>query len=265
MLVFVIPLKSQKVSNSWNLVSTLFERCVKSVCNQTSNDFRVIVVCNEKPSIDFSHPHLTYLEVDFPLPAANVEARDLDKGRKILTGLVYAGHFNPSHTMVVDADDCVSMRLAELVNQNPQCNGWFLSRGYVYQDGSKLIYLRRWGFEQRCGTCNIVRYDLNELPKSLEQEYPTLYKYYGNHKHVAKTMIKKGFPLEELPFEGAVYTVENGENIYHSSFKKLQSFNKSKNRSGILYRIRDLLDYRILNRQIRKEFGLYNIDDRLID
>src|SRR5689334_19347682 len=104
MLVFVIPLKSPQVSKSWERVSKLFERCIKSVCNQTSTDFHAVVVCNEKPKIEFTHPNITYLTVDFPNPNEKtlVSQGDTDKGRKILKGLIYAQEFSPTHTMAVD-------------------------------------------------------------------------------------------------------------------------------------------------------------------
>ena len=76
MLVFIIPLKSRQVAKSWNLVSQQLERTVKSACNQTDSDFKVIVVCNEKPDISFHHPHLEYLEVDFPPLGADITRKD---------------------------------------------------------------------------------------------------------------------------------------------------------------------------------------------
>jgi len=45
--------------------------------------------------------------------------------------------------MPVDADDCLSKHLAEFVNRNSHCNGWFINKGYEYQEGSRLIYLRQ--------------------------------------------------------------------------------------------------------------------------
>lgn len=38
MLVFVMQVKSKEITNSWDILSKLVERCVKSACNQTSND-----------------------------------------------------------------------------------------------------------------------------------------------------------------------------------------------------------------------------------
>src|SRR2546426_10364999 len=102
MLVFVVPLKSARISRDWSLTSRLFERCLRAICNQSSPNFRVVVVCNERPITDFHHPHVHYLEVDFPppFPDPNEEAtsgyelarskdiarKNADKARKIQAG-----------------------------------------------------------------------------------------------------------------------------------------------------------------------------------
>lgn len=82
MLVFVIPIKSPKVATSWSGVCQLFERTLRSVCNQTSSDFRVVVVCNEIPQIEFNHSSVEYLKVDFPVPKLTYGAKGNDKAKK---------------------------------------------------------------------------------------------------------------------------------------------------------------------------------------
>lgn len=224
MLVFIIPLKSPKISNSWSHVSRLFERCVRSVCNQTSPDFRCLVVCNEKPDIKFSHPHIEYLEVDLPVikldpkqiyktPRRYCEERNKDKERKILMGMVHARKFEPSYVMPVDADDCVSKRLAEFVNHNSQCNGWFISDGYQYSEGSRRVYLRKGDFNVKCGSCNILRYDLLHFPKNINYDRPR--RILPGHHDIKKFMRRQETPLEPLPFPGAIYVTEHGENNYY--------------------------------------------------
>ncbi len=129
MLVFVVPIKTPQASKSWERVSQLFERCAISLCNQTSQNYTVIVVCNEQPRIEFHHPNITYIEVDFGV--ANepdpISIGHTDKGRKILRRLIHAQEFSPSHTMAVDADDCVSKHLAEFVDKNQNSYGWFIT------------------------------------------------------------------------------------------------------------------------------------------
>lgn len=246
MLVFVVPLKSRKVSQSWERVCQLFERSIKSICNQTSPDFRVIVVCNDQPEITFTHPHITYLEVDFPPPkeSSPIVNGDTDKGRKILAGVNYARQLAPSHTMFVDADDCVSKHLAEFVNKHSTSNGWFINKGYKYREGSKFIYLKNQEFHHLSGSCNIIKYELNDLPENPEYDRGCgYYKFYIFHKRISSILAEKGTPIAPLPFAGAVYVLENGENL--SANKYQPSFN--------------WLNCRILTPATKDEFGLYKL------
>ena len=59
-----------------------------------------------------------------------------------MTGLAYAQNYQPSHIMIVDADDCVNKRLAEFVEKNPNKNGWFINKGYLYTEGNKFLFKR---------------------------------------------------------------------------------------------------------------------------
>ncbi|MBW4688737.1 MAG: glycosyltransferase family 2 protein [Komarekiella atlantica HA4396-MV6] len=260
MLVFIVPVKSKYVSTSWETVSKLFERCVKSICNQTINDFRVIVVCNEKPEIEFSHPHITYIEHNFELQGKDWKSKQLDKLSKFTTGLIYARQLNPSHVMCVDADDCVSKYLAEFVNSKPQANGWFIKKGYIYNEGSKLIRVMRKGFDQYCGTSNIIRYDLYNVPEMVSAIYDKEYTQYifnsYRHRDITSTLAKKGTPLEPLPFPGAVY-IKNGENVYFGVANK----NKALPLKSRLLRMKALLDYRWLVQSTHEEFSLYKINN----
>jgi hypothetical protein len=127
-----------------------------------SSKFRVIVVCHEKPDIEFIHPHVTYVEVEFPKPerSDDVETLDKDKYRKLLAGLFYSRKINLSHIMFVDADDCVSKHLAEFVSQHLEHNGWYTDKGYQYNEQSKILKIRNRNFHLRTGTSHIVKFDL---------------------------------------------------------------------------------------------------------
>lgn len=247
MLVFVVPLKSPKASKSWQIVTQLFERCARSLCNQTSPNYRVIVVCNQRPRLEFYHPNIRYIEVDFPPPNESdpISIGHTDKGRKILKGLLHAQEFSPSHTMAVDADDCVSKHLAEFVHKNQNCHGWFINQGYKYQNGSDIIYIKRRNFYKMCGTCNIIKYDLNQIPENCEYNRGYgYYKFYIDHEKVRETLTQKGTPIKPLPFPGAVYIVATSENLYYGSTKL--TFN--------------ILNRKLLNQSIQEEFGLYPLN-----
>ncbi|MBD2359863.1 glycosyltransferase family 2 protein [Anabaena minutissima FACHB-250] len=258
MLVFVIPLKSQYISQSWARVCKLFERTIKSTCNQTTDEFRVIVVCNEKPNIEFTHKNIIYIERDFVLPSLDWQGKNIDRTRKLITGLTYARDLKASHIMCVDADDCISKHLAKFVNSYPEANGWVIQKGYSYTEGNKIIRFMRKGFDQYCGTSNIVRYDLYDVPEILDEiteaKYvESIFNYY-RHREITKTLAKKGTPLEPLPFAGAIYT-KNGQNNY----LQVEDRNKKINIKSRLMRIKALLDYRWITKSIRGEFKLYDI------
>jgi len=254
MIVFIIPLKSRKVSAHWEKVSQLFERCLKSVCHQTDSDFHVIVVCHEKPEISFQHSNVSYVEADFPPPGSDIRDRRIDKGKKTIIGLRKALEFQPNHAMIVDADDCLSCRVAEFVNKHPNANGWFINQGYVYQEKSPFIYFRKAHFHHWCGTCNIAKFSLWPLPES-DNHYPTqLIDYYSgcNHKHIEKELKKKGTPLQPLPLTGVTYIIGNGENIYQKGFSTIHRSNQDKP----FFMLKELVKFRLLTSAIRREFGI---------
>lgn len=244
MLAFIIPLKSAKVAKDWYNTSALFERCLKSTCNQTSNAFRTIVVCNELPEVTFEHDQVSYVKVDFlpPEKVANRIARGLtDKGRRVLKGIVYAQQFSPTHVMVVDADDCVSNRLAEFVSRYPSHNGWYLNKGWKYQEGASHIYFKHRRFYTMSGTANIVHVKHLDLP--LNPEYNRgygYYKFYIDHQKTKRFMEERDAPMQPLPFPGAVYILATGDNMSGNEDKL--SFN--------------FLSRRNLSRRIQSEFCL---------
>lgn len=257
MLVFIIPVKSPAISPNWSLFSKLFERCIKSVCSQTSSDFKVIVVCNEKPKTSFDSPYIDYVIVDFPPPGSEQVStliglqspKESDKAKKILAGLKYAEKYLPTHTMVVDADDCISRDLAKFVEQNPDGDGWFIQKGYVYKEGKKYIYLNRKNFNHLCGTSIIVK---TKWSKQLIID--------GNFYDHCADSLANGIELEPLPFAGAVYSIENQEN-YRMTAEAVKDLKQNSYRQGINSILKKLAKYRLyfLTNSIRRKFGLYKI------
>lgn len=260
MIVFVVPLMNPKVSNSWQRVLRLFERSIQSICNQTSPDFRVVVVCNQKPNIDFCHPHIIYLEVDFSPNSLDVYAKTMDRGQRVLYGLQWSQRLKPSHVMFVDADDCISNRIAEFVAANHNCEGWVMQQGYMYKEGANWIYdvpSRKKPFNLMCGTSNIIRTDLYELDpvRLLDTEF--MLEYYGKHMYITEYLKQQKTVIKPLPFNGAVYVVENGENYYCTHFSRYMP-------KRLVPKLRTLHNYRPLTSKVRHEFGLYKIADHLM-
>ena len=250
MLTFIVPLQAPQASKNWSLVSALARRCLQSVLQQTNPRFRVILVCNKAPSHLAEHPQLEVLERDFPLPGPIPESRMSDKWFKVRAGLVAARRYAPCHTMIVDADDCVSSRLARHVAEHPDDSGWFFGSGYMHDEGSRLIYLRPAGFDGVCGTSNIVRSELADLPSTDEGSREENHILRGGHTRIRAEMAALGRPLAELPFRGAVYNLATGEN--HTGFS-LAGWRSKK------VFLQKLLRYRLLTPALRREFSLFDI------
>ncbi len=81
----------------------------------------------------------------------------------------------------------------------------------MHSEGANLVY-RRDNFDQYCGTSSIVRCDENNFPSSMivpSFRFDVL--RYG-HKAIAQAMRERGTPPERVPFVGAVYVTDTGEN-----------------------------------------------------
>lgn len=236
MLVFISSLRHPQNSTSYEKIEKLLNRTLNSVCQQTDENFQVIIVCNQVPQQSYSHAKVEFVTANFPPPspvkgtAITREAVLKDKGSKYFLGLLHAQKYHPNHVMFFDADDLVSNRLAQYINAQPNQGGWFINNGYIYGDSLGLIqdFPR---FNEYCGTCNILNFQLLDIPEkypenpSIDWILATAGDYYiqkllGSHHYARSYFETLKAPLAALPFPGAVYVVDNGEN--HSG-KKLWS------------------------------------------
>ena len=263
MLAFITSLRHPKTAKSWNHNLRLLERTLRSVCAQSDGNFRVLVVCNEKPELHFNHPNVEFLPVDLPPPVdsfdqliRNVDAIRNDRGKKYLAALYHLRIANPSHVMFFDADDCVSNRLVETVLAGPPDTSWYVGDGYLYSEGSSLIYRIDGVFNQTCGTCHIFNYRVFDLPEdrtSISDEW--IRQTLGSHKNVEAFLREKSAALQKIPYRGAVYIINTGENQwglggYHDFFKGSRL--PSIVRLGLA-----LPKFRLLTSKVQKEFSLY--------
>lgn len=261
MLTFIIPLRSKESSSNWERVCQLFNRSIRSVCAQTSDAFKVIVVCHEKSLGAFVHPNLEYVFVDFPLPH-NWKEKKADQHRKLMAGLLHfrnlsSQYSQKGHVLLMDADDCVSKNLAKFVESNPHENGWFISQGYVYKDGDWYLFGNRQTFYQWCGTANILRWDAFNYLDSVDDSNADYSHYHLPHPEVPKIMSSRGMPLQPLPFPGAVYIIGHDDNLHleRGTYSNAQAPTKLIQDYGSFLK-KIILNYRILNPFIRNEFGL---------
>lgn len=199
------------MSNDWERVSWLFENSLRSAYQQNDPDIRIIAVCHEIPRLQSSFDErVELISVDFPPPPTPTTRTMQDKWRKIAIGLIRAGTLKPNFVMIMDADDLVSRRLSSYTRRHPAANGWIFSKGYRYQYGSPWIYLDD---RFNCGTNAIVNSRLIRFPTCLEEsEINQCVLLKHGHTTIAHTLAEAGTPLSPLPFPGAIYVHNHGDN-----------------------------------------------------
>jgi hypothetical protein len=232
MLVFITSIRHPDSSSDHRRVERLFETALRSVCAQEDGDFRVVVVCNARPRIDYDDARVDYHVVDFPVPAAGRQAtgRDakaMDKGTKLLSGLLFARRFRPDHVALVDADDLVSRRIAGWVNEHPHAAGWYADAGYTLNHATRRVQ-RRHSMVRYCGTALIVDaaalvglsqaetrgFDETSRQDELVAKVPPSFLRHVlcDHPYTLQYLRNHDLALRPLPFRAIAWVQETGEN-----------------------------------------------------
>ncbi|MEO2075931.1 MAG: glycosyltransferase family A protein [Bacillus sp. (in: firmicutes)] len=223
MIYFGIPLRSKHVSNDWEMVTKLFNRTLRSVYNQTNPSFKIIIASHEIPQLFQKYDdRVEFIQVDIPTPNTKDEMM-IDKGYKVHEIGMRIRELGGGFTMMVDADDLISNRIAEYVNNHHDKNGFLSHNGYYYHIGNSYI---KKGHKFPNGSSTIVKYLIDDLPnKHYEELVPSqnsnphiLRKRHGDIPLICKQL---GKPLEALPFIASIYVRETGDN--HSLMGKDES------------------------------------------
>jgi hypothetical protein len=226
MIAFVTSLRHPQNSADYGKVESLLEETLTSVCAQDDDDFVVIIVGNQRPAFPLP-ARVEFVHVDFPAPAppsgpqTDLKSFVWDKGTKIGLGLIAAQEYAPDYIMIFDADDYVSNRLVSFTKANSGQAGWVIERGWIYSHSAGVFRQVR-EFNRTCGTCHIVSVDAYAIPADLtrdatQDEISAAYgerlpRILGAHRDARTWLSEAGWNLMPLPFHGAVYNVDTGEN-----------------------------------------------------
>ena len=220
MIYFGVPLRSKGASKNWENVTRVFNRTLRSIYRQADPDFRIIVACHDVPELDAEYDdRVEFLTAETPVPR-NMEEMMLDKGWKLSMIGKRVRELGGGYTMLVDADDMISNRIAEYVKAHPDCAGFVSKYGYVYNEGfsymKKLLSLHR-----ICGSCTIVNYRAEELPDALPENLwdnspMDKWAIRKPHRELLEYLGQQGKALSEIPFPTTVYLRNTGDN--HSMF-----------------------------------------------
>lgn len=252
MIYFVVPLKSKNASNDWNKTCVIFERTLRSICNQIDSNYKVIIVCNDKPNIKFNSRKCLYKIVKVRKTGKNHYLRNMDREFKVREGLKLIKN-KDDFVMVVDADDMISNKISKFVNSNKFSEGWFIKKGYNYWEKCPVLFLMRKGFDRYCGTSIITKRKNYDIPKKnnvLDYQYK-----YLRHREIVETLSKRGITLLALPFPSAIYYRGYGDNNY-------LNYSNKRSKSFIVYLLNIksfITDTRFISKKVKKEFGFYKI------
>ena len=261
-LTFIVPVRHQSNARDWSELKRNLAQTLASLAAQTTPSWRAIVVANHGAELPPLPRNVEVKRVDFPPnllhergaaeQEAFYEAVRLDKGRRILAGMLHAGP--TGYFMVVDDDDFVSRRLAEFVSTHHGRNGWAIKDGYIWPNGGRMLY-RHPNFSRFCGSSHIVRADLYDLPARFEDADESFVKrMLGSHVFIEEHLRVSGTPLAVLPFPGAIYRV--GHAGAHSRSRGLLRtfFLTKRNVRNPARLVAEALRLRILGSRVRREF-----------
>jgi hypothetical protein len=261
-LTFIVPVRHQNNARDWGELKRNLTQTLASLAAQTTPNWRAIVVANHGADLPALPRNVEVKRVDFPPNLLHergeaeletfYEAVRLDKGRRILAGMLHAGP--TGYFMVVDDDDFVSRRLAEFVVRHDGENGWSIRDGYVWASGGRVLY-RHPDFARFCGTSHIVRADLYDLPARFEAaSEPFVKRILGSHVFIEEHLRVSGAPLGPLPFPGAIYRIGHA-GAHSRSAGLLRTFFLKKQHVRNPARLVDAaLRLRVLDPRVRWEF-----------
>lgn len=262
LVTFIVPVRHQDNARDWSALKANLSQTIASIANQTHDDWRAVIVANEGADLPELPERVEVERVTFPPNDMHergataledfYDAFRLDKGRRVLTGMLPAR--DSRYFMIVDDDDFVSARIVQHVATHAGANGWKIRRGYVWNDGGRLL-LQHDDFNQLCGTSLIIRSDLYGLPGRFEDASSEwIRQMLGSHIRIAGILAERGARLDELPFRGAIYRVAHrgshsmAPSLLRTYFMRAEALR----RPGRL--LRDACKLRWVNGAVRREF-----------
>lgn len=248
MIYFGIPLRSKEVSKDWEKVTEFFNRTLWSIYNQTDPNFKILIACHDIPKLKHDYDkRVEFIQVDAPIPKTSYEMM-ADKGYKVHTIAIRIREFGGGFTMLVDADDIQSNRIAEYVNKHQDANGFVSHNGYFYHVGNNYI---KKGHKFPNGSSTIVKYSVNDLPekyyeKMVPSENSNPHIIRKRHGDIPKICADMGRPLSSLPFIASIYVRDTGDNhsIMNNDISKFRMLEQK------------LMPKIYMNEKIRKEFSI---------
>lgn len=211
MFVFTMILASPEWKrDSWSRVSEICNNSIRSVLNQTSKNFRLVLVCNEPPQDMVEDEKIILQRTDLPCPT-DYKGVLRDINLKIKLAMSVARQFAPAYIMRIDADDFVSNRVVAYTEQHPNENGWYFKWGYCYDYWTQDFCLQP-NFHLMCGTAHIINCTEKDFPDSLSTADEEWLNFIWEHQGINELLEPMGRKLKPFPFLAVVRSVNTGVN-----------------------------------------------------
>lgn len=231
MFIFIVPLRSPETCSNWREVSSLCNSTLKSLMQQDSKNYQVILVCNSPPLDFIPNEHITLVQESFSIPKSWDEA-NADIYTKVKRGMLEVKNLqlirpdSSVFVMRVDADDLVSNRLVSFAERFQNSDGWYFAIGYIYEIGKNHMFIRP-RFNAVSGTSHIIKCTYSDFPKSMETPPTEWLDVIWQHLRVNELLKPKSRKLTFLPFPGAVYRINpqnlSSTNLEDKRFSSLKS------------------------------------------
>jgi hypothetical protein len=274
-VAFLIPFASRRTKSRWDIACAHLRQTLSSVRNSTSKNYCVVVAGHEAPDFNFeSDSTCWFLSVNHAIPLHEdvVVSGRLDKLAKIAAAWNYAkSRWNPRYVMKLDADDLISARLVQWLENFGDQPGYLINHGWVWRSGTRYILHSTEYLDRVCASCLVVRSDIadqegpfrtgvegmrfDQLSASFAAaDHYSLIPGSGtstvllndSHQRYAAQFAFLGHKLSNVPFKAVVYRTGNPE----SNSAGLQTGRPTLRM--ILGRIRRT---RLMTKNLKKEFA----------
>ncbi len=271
MLGFVVPIKPKSVSKDWNYDNLLLERTARSICAQTDQHFRLVIVYNDRPEIKYQHPNIIFAR--YPYPSVRVDeiedldyvlkyysreyaAKMMDKGKKIHYGCKKAMEAGCGYMMGIDSDDLISNKLAAFVNKHAANSkaGWRIKKGFIYEENSSIL-VKKYDIQNINGGTHIIRKDLIAIPDFTSNLFWNYNLFEAHGYTYARIRDFHNELLEDYSFFGLIYIV------HKNNYSNILQLTKAITLKNL---IKKIVRGKLLSASIRKEYNLYKLEADVI-
>lgn len=258
MLNFIVPVRHPQNMKDPEIQKHNLSKTLLSLSNQSITEYKIIIVVNPGTLLPQLPERCEVCFVDSdPIEEEGLTIDELrplrhcDVARKVHAGLILSGL--KGFFMKVDDDDFVHKDIAKLCYENPGKDGFRVTKGYMWSENSNFLYYLN-NFHNRCGTCNILKAELLDIPPQLEKNVSDrLRDMLGYHTRL-KTVLQDRLTIEDIDFPAAIYNIGHGNsNMMHPNVWQLYFRNRAIHTKPIEF-ITKLMKLRLVTSKTKKYF-----------